>query len=174
MEAREFTSQLTELSLLEQTIYTNKALETLNRHQESASNTRALNLIGKEVVAIGDAIYAGGEGSSNVRFRLDEPTATTDVFIYDSLGRLIRSIPLGPKGAGEHSLTWDGRNQLGQVVPQGTYRVEIVGKNVKGDSVLPELNVQGRVQAVRFGTGDTVLLVAGIPVSMSDILEVRE
>jgi len=174
MEAREFTSQLAQLSMVEQAIQTNEALKTLNLYQESANNTRALNLIGKEVRASGDQISTGDGGSSEVRFRLDEPVATTDVFLYDPVGRLIRSIPLGPKGAGEHSWTWDGKDQTGQFVPPGTYRVEIVTTDVRGDSFKQDLMVQGTVEAVQFAGGEAVLLVSGVPLSMGDILEVRE
>jgi flagellar basal-body rod modification protein FlgD len=174
MEAREFTSQLTQLSLLEQTIHTNQSLDTLNLYQESANNTRAVSLIGKEVLARADTVYMGGEGGGTMRFSLDVPTATTDVFVYDSLGRLVRSASLGPKGAGEHSWVWDGRNQMGQLVPQGTYTLEVVGKDAYGDTINPELTMQGRVQAVQFRDGDTTLMVSGVPISLGDILEVRE
>ncbi len=41
--------------------------------------------------------------------------------VHDLRGRLVRVLLDGPLPAGEHELTWDGRDEAGRAVPSGTY-----------------------------------------------------
>lgn len=44
-----------------------------------------------------------------------------NLFIYDLLGREVRSFKQLPRAAGTMSVQWDGRDQSGQLVPAGVY-----------------------------------------------------
>ena len=46
---------------------------------------------------------------------------------YDSQGRMVRTLIDGRKEAGEHTVTWDGRNDSGQALPSGVYYYELGG-----------------------------------------------
>ena len=50
-----------------------------------------------------------------------------DVTIYNVLGQPLRQVWTGPLAAGEHRLTWDGRDAQGQPVATGVYvyRVQV-------------------------------------------------
>ena len=48
-----------------------------------------------------------------------------DVAIYNLLGQLVRQVWSGPLSAGEHRLTWDGRDELGQPVASGAYLYQV-------------------------------------------------
>lgn len=173
MEAREFTTQLAQMSLLEQAVMTNQALQTLNGFQLSAHNARSLDLIGKEVRARGNTIVHDGEGSSELHFSLAAAAATTEVHIYDEAGQLVRSITLGPRGEGDQLCEWEGKDDSGQPVPEGHYTFEVIAEDEKGEQVDAQLYLDGEVEAVQFKNGGIYLMVAGIPVSMEDIVEVR-
>jgi len=41
--------------------------------------------------------------------------------IFNSLGRRVRTLVDGVRGAGAHRVTWDGRSENGESVPSGTY-----------------------------------------------------
>jgi hypothetical protein len=41
--------------------------------------------------------------------------------VYDMNGRAVRTLVDGPRGAGEHSVTWNGRNDAGERVAGGVY-----------------------------------------------------
>ena len=51
--------------------------------------------------------------------------ATVDVAIYNLLGQLVRQVWSGPLAAGEHRLTWDGRDGQGQPVASGAYLYQL-------------------------------------------------
>lgn len=52
---------------------------------------------------------------------------------FDSQGRMVRTLVDGRKDAGEHTVTWDGRNDSGQALPSGVYYYEMAG-NVPKES----------------------------------------
>jgi hypothetical protein len=79
-----------------------------------------------------------GEGADHVAFQLYEPhpnpfsgTATirfslaaqrmTRLRIVDAAGRLVATLRHGVLPAGEHRVTWDGRNQAGRPAAAGVY-----------------------------------------------------
>ena len=48
-----------------------------------------------------------------------------DVGIYNLLGQLVRQVWSGPLAAGERRLTWDGRDEQGQLVASGAYLYQV-------------------------------------------------
>ena len=65
---------------------------------------------------------------TTLTFRLDRPAAVRLV-IYDVLGRAVRTLLDETRNAGEHTLTWDGKDAAGFNVPDGVYfyRLEAAG-----------------------------------------------
>ena len=57
---------------------------------------------------------------SAVRFGL-ERSGPVQLALYDIQGRRIRTLIEGSLGAGMHTLTWDGRDDRGHLVPSGAY-----------------------------------------------------
>jgi hypothetical protein len=57
---------------------------------------------------------------ADVAFRFALPRAGVfKVAVYDVTGRLIRRLASGPREAGEHRLSWDGRDEAGRSVASG-------------------------------------------------------
>ena len=53
-------------------------------------------------------------------FSLQRSTNAT-IRVLDVSGRLVRTIHQGPTPAGEHTATWDGRDESGSTVTAGVY-----------------------------------------------------
>lgn len=173
MDAREFTAQLAQFSLVEQALETNQQLKTLNLYEASANNARAVSLIGKEILAQGDKVTISDSGVGQLCFRLLGESAQTQVHVYDPAGRLVRSLDLGKRSSGEHSISWDGLDQQGRTLGQGTYSFQVVAKDSKGKNLEVEQYLRGTVQGATFRQGATSLLVNNVPVPLGSILEVR-
>ena len=54
-----------------------------------------------------------------------EHSGQTGLTIYDLQGRKVRELALGWQTAGDHGLTWDGRDQSGQNLSTGSYLVQL-------------------------------------------------
>ena len=56
-----------------------------------------------------------------------------EILIYNTLGKLVRTIDEGDKGAGQHTTVWDGKNDDGENVSSGVYFYQLRAK-VDGQS----------------------------------------
>jgi flagellar hook assembly protein FlgD len=63
-----------------------------------------------------------------IRFSIFE-SAATNISVYSLLGQKIRQISYNYFSAGDHQLTWDGRNDAGAPVPDGIYFIRITSGN---------------------------------------------
>lgn len=61
---------------------------------------------------------------TSVQFLLPSPQPV-NVRVYDSAGRLVRTLLSGPLGSGRHDLSWDGRDGSGQAVSNGIYYLRV-------------------------------------------------
>lgn len=52
---------------------------------------------------------------------LAAPQARVRLEVYDALGQRVRRLDLGPRDAGRHRLTWDGRDDAGGAAASGLY-----------------------------------------------------
>lgn len=62
--------------------------------------------------------------SAQIKFHL-AIAGVVFVRVYDVSGRMIRELSHGFRAVGEHSVNWDGRDQLGKMVASGAYFSEV-------------------------------------------------
>lgn len=48
-----------------------------------------------------------------------------DLRVFDTTGRLVRTLAEGRREAGEHSVVWDGANEQGEPLPSGVYYYQL-------------------------------------------------
>jgi flagellar basal-body rod modification protein FlgD len=170
----QFVSQLAQFSSLQAAMGTNTRLDTITSQNTGLANTQVVSLVGKQATVKGSLVTASGSGTAvPVGFTLASQTASTDVSIQDSAGNVIRTIPIGAHAAGLVRVSWDGRDNAGNVVPAGTYAVSVQAKTADGGSVSVAQETTGLVKSVAFDKGYPVLtLDNGMQVPVSDLIEV--
>jgi hypothetical protein len=62
--------------------------------------------------------------STSIRFELAAPSPV-QLRVFDISGRMIRVLLDSPAGAGPHEITWNGRDDAGQVLPSGVYYYQL-------------------------------------------------
>jgi flagellar basal-body rod modification protein FlgD len=175
----EMVAQLAEFSSLEQ-------LENMNQNLTSSldldliltqvlNNTAAAGLIGKSVLASGNAVEIdeAGEGTT-VNFDLAANADSLTVSIYDESGALVATIEQGGTEAGRQSLEWDGKDSSGNDLSAGTYTFKVNATDGEGNSIGVTPLVMGSVDVVKFVNGEAVLVLDGIEVSISEIIEIYQ
>ena len=63
--------------------------------------------------------------ATTIPLSVPDGAESVDVAIYNLLGQLVRQVWSGPLAAGEHRLTWDGRDGQGQLVASGAYLYQL-------------------------------------------------
>ena len=69
--------------------------------------------------------------STTIGFSLAAPGAT-ELQVFDVRGAHVRRLVAGDLGAGEHSVTWDGRDDAGARVPSGVYFYKLKSGDFEG------------------------------------------
>ena len=174
MESTEFTAQLAQFSSLEQLTNMNESLEYLQLYQSSINNAQAVGFIGKTVKATGDSINVKDGISNQIQFDLARDAETVNIHIYDASDNLVKTINCGSFSDGEQSTAWDGTNDDGETVSDGTYTFVVSAADAGGETIEASTYMTVVVTGVTFKEGNAYLLAGDIEISMSDVIEVTD
>ncbi len=173
MEGTDFTAQLAQFSGLEQQFAMNKNLVSIQAALSAQSKDGIIGYIGKTVKVNDDMIVAkDGQVDSGVYTLADRADVT--VYIYDDQGLEVRRIYNDWQDAGEYDLEWDGRDNSGDPVADGTYSFEVQAKDAEGLFVSCNSYVTGEVTGVTYNNGMPYLMVGDWVVAPSNIVEVTK
>lgn len=171
-----FIAQLAQFATVEQQSQMNSTLESLLMAQASSNQTGVANLVGKDVTFTSDQVTRGAADTQTViNGKLLEKATRMHAIITDASGKTVRDISLTAEvAAGPVSFNWDGRDSSGKPVPAGQYTVKLTAENAEKKSVAITPNGKGRASGVSFADGVPQLIVNGVRVRLSDVLEVNE
>ncbi|MCX6152994.1 MAG: hypothetical protein NT007_02415 [Candidatus Kapabacteria bacterium] len=175
---QEFASQLAQFSQLEQltNIYTlldsqGKSNQALS---QTISNSALPGMLGKTAKAETSSITFNGSSPASIGFNMPIQGANGEIRITDSKGKLVKSIPLGLSelSGGDHNINWDGKNSDGTVVSAGNYNFSVISSDGSGGSINSKSYTYGKIEAIRFKTDGTVLVINGQEVPLANISDV--
>ena len=173
MSGTDFTAQLAQFSSLEQQFATNKNLVSIQEALSAQGKDGIIDYIGKTVKVNDDMIVAkDGQVDSGIYTLEDRAEAT--IYIYDDEGLEVRRIYNGWQDAGEYDLGWDGRDNGGNTVADGTYSFEVQARDAQGLFVSYNGYVTGEVTGVTYNKGIPYLMVGGWVVAPSSVVEVTK
>ena len=153
----------------------NNQFETLNASMTSNQALQASSLVGRDVLVPGAAGVKKNDGGMAAMVKLPQPVDNLMVRIEDQMGQLIRTFDVGSSPAGDNRVEWDGKDQNGNPLPAGKYKVKAAGL-LDGESKEFEVSTYANVNSVLLGKGDgnVLLNLAGFesPVRLAEVLEV--
>ncbi|HWI82105.1 flagellar hook assembly protein FlgD [Ramlibacter sp.] len=168
MDNAQLTSQLAQMSTVSGIEKTNATLQTLLAQSSSAQMLQAASLVGRAVVVPGGQLALDG-GAASFAIDLPASAASARALITDAAGNPVRTIDLGSLPAGLHSQAWDGRNDAGQAMPAGLYRVDVVAAN-GANPVSAATLVAAQVRSVgQDAAGITLQLSGGRSAALADV-----
>ncbi len=172
LETDQITSQLAQLSTVEQQVNTNKNLEQLLNYFTQSQVTQNVSYIGKLVEAPGNlGSLLGGQGI--FVYSLAGESATTDVTISDPDGNVVYN-GSGTNLAGRNTFVWDGRNNEGTKAPDGTYVISVKAKDAGGNAIESVTSSSGKVTSVETIDGKTYIALGDILVPLDKVVSIRE
>jgi len=173
---QEFAAQLAQFSSLEQLMEMNSALgdnlEMSGFIANSVNNSIASSFIGKVVHAVGNQVHLGEESGVEIRFNQESASASTLVKIYNSAGTLVRSLDLGAVPGGGMTVEWDGKDQSGNRLPEGTYYTEALAFDYDNNNIDTVTFMMGRVTGVRYFDNMARLLIGDEEVLLENVIEI--
>jgi flagellar basal-body rod modification protein FlgD len=171
-DSTEYTAQLAQFSSLEQLSNVNQNLEYLQLYQASINNAQAVSFIGKQIMALGNAIEVDQGAADGCEFDLTADAAGVTVNIYDEGGDLVKTIEAGAMDAGRQTVQWDGTDQNGNPVADGNYTFEVMAVDADDQHVEAVTYTSGVVSGVTFSQGTTYFIMKNQRIAIGDIVEV--
>lgn len=175
LDSNQFTQQLVSMTQVEQQLLTNDLLKSLVSNTTNGVAT-AVSLIGKEVrAATVDAKLQNGK--AEWIYTLPRDANDVKIEVVDSTGKTVRTLaPEEAKGlkAGDHKVTWDGKDANGVKLPDGLYGLKVTAKDASYAAVPATVSIQGMVTGVEQSNGETLITVNGTPVLWNHITTIKQ
>lgn len=175
-DSSQFTSQLAQMSSVQEAVNTNANLEKLIALTGGSQINNAVNYIGRAVEAAGNQSQLIDDGQQKgALFLYDLPVEAKDVTINitDASNTVVYSGP-AYTDKGRNAVVWDGKNSLtGQDMPVGTYNFTVLAKDFAGNALEAKTYTTGIVTAVDTQDGDVTLSLGNIRVDVGDVSAIR-
>ncbi len=128
MDNAQVTTQMAQMSTVAGIQQLNNTLLAVAGQMDVSQSMQAANLIGKQVLVPGSKVSLGTSQDGEkvaMPYGIDLVSGATStvVQIKDSSGKVVREYDLGAKDAGVYSLEWDGLDNDGSPLADGSYTV---------------------------------------------------
>ncbi|WP_430391062.1 flagellar hook assembly protein FlgD [Dyella sp. 20L07] len=169
----QFVSQMAQFSQLSATQQLDTDLQTLSTNLNSSLQTSQVlsssNLVNRQVLVPSSTVSFDGSNAVGGAVNVTSAGSVT-VQVVDGNGNTVRTMSLGSKNPGLAQFSWDGKDDSGNTVADGSYTL----KAISGTSSL-DTYVAGTVTGVGYGgsTLGTYLQVSGVGgVSLSQVAQI--
>jgi len=170
MDSNAFTQQLVMYSQVEQQIDSNANLKTLISQGTSNAAAMTTGYLGKKVsITNGNASLMGG--AANWTYNLGTAAATNQIMVTDATGKTVYT-GTGDLTAGNHTFTWDGKDNNGNQLADGVYKLTVTATDVAGNDVTSAIASAGTVTQIDMTSGTPQLVVGNMEVGLGDIAAV--
>lgn len=169
MDSNQFTQQLVSFTGVEQSIATNKNLESLIAQNQALTTTNAVGYLGKEVTIASDKAGLGEDGTVKWEYALSAPTKKTKLIVKDQNGLEVHS-ENGELKSGLHQFVWNA--------PEGTekeiYTLEVEAVSPNDEKVDFNIYSKGIVESLETVNGNVLLAANGLLTSPTNVLTVKD
>ncbi|MCE2927332.1 MAG: hypothetical protein LW823_06815 [Rickettsiales bacterium] len=129
----------------------------------------------------GNSTVAATGGNADLRhakpefvYYLAQDAASLTVTIKDKNGGVIRRDTTGgTKIAGRHEYQWDGKDNNGNAMPEGEYKIEIAAKDSAGKDIVAKTFMTGIVTSIDSVNGSAFLSIGDIAIPLERVTSIR-
>lgn len=175
---QEFAAQLAQFSQLEQLIDIKSLIEEQNSVNnilsQTISNSALPGMLGKNAMGLSDVISFNGQDSIGFAYQNTYNASSGMIEIRDTAGNLINNIELNGSQLtqGLQNFEWDGKDDNGEVVANGNYKISVKLTDASGATYNPDIYVRGKIEAVRFKAEGTMLVINGMEIPLNKISDI--
>jgi len=166
MDSSQFTQQLVEFSQVEQQIDTNTNLKSLITLGQNQTSSYAMSYLGKNVVMT-NGQQALSNGTADWTYGLNNDAASTTLTVTNSSGKIVYSAP-GATGAGTHDFPWNGQDNNGNHLPDGTYTLGVSSVASDGSAVTTSVASKGLVSGIDMSGTSPQLVIGTMEVPLTN------
>jgi flagellar basal-body rod modification protein FlgD len=148
LDNAQVTTQMAQISTVRGVETLNQTMKGLLAQLGQASPLDALGMIGRHVLAEGNAFerVSEADGAMRAGFELAKAADQVQVRVLDANGQAVFTRTWGPTEAGMQLFEWNGKDAAGADAPAGSYRIEVAasaGGSAVGVTTLAPIRVLG-------------------------------
>ncbi|HYZ32361.1 MAG TPA: flagellar hook capping FlgD N-terminal domain-containing protein [Crenalkalicoccus sp.] len=170
MDVSQMTQQLVAFAQVEQQISTNTNLDKLIGLQQATQLTAAAPLMGHTVEVTGNQLSLQ-DGRATLRLPAAGAATSALITITDGQGRTLRRATVA-LGTAPQDWQWDGRDSLGQRLPDGAYGFSVGGRDATGAAQTITVTAKATATAVERSNGELKLVLGGLAVGFDKVASV--
>jgi len=169
MSNAEFTSQITQFTMLDEMQSMNAKLAENLLVGQTINNTAMLGLVGKNVTVEGNKVWRTEGASSESVLAADGP-GTVVIEVTDDTGHVVATYRKTIE-RGLNDVTWDGNLDTGEPAGDGTYTISVSQADGSEDVSFTTL-MTGPVEGLRYDNNMAVVIIDGQEYYVADIYKV--
>ena len=176
MDPHEMSAQLAQFTTVEKLAEIHNVMQTQLMYLASINNAQGIEFLGKTVTVFDNRILLTDGRPSHAALELSAPAEVT-VTIRDKAGNTVRTLNLGPLEKGRHAIEWDGKDDSGNSVPDGTYTFQVEAVGSDGNPVDVRTLIVEKVYGFRVDAGVSYLIIGdsdGLEVPIGSVLSIEE
>jgi flagellar basal-body rod modification protein FlgD len=170
MDTNQFTQQLVMYSQVEQQIQGNSHLKTLIAQGQSSAAAVATGYLGKKV-SITNGMASLSSSEAKWTYNLQSAAQSANLTVTDASGKVVY-VGDAEKAAGNHAFTWDGKDNNGNQLADGVYKLSVTASDVAKNPVTTAVASAGTVSQIDMTGGTPQLIVGHMSMNLSDIAAV--
>lgn len=171
MDNSQITSQLAQLSTVTGVNKINDTLASLSSSLDANQYMQSASLVGHDIVVTGNQVQVS-DGTGRMAYALKGDADTVTISIKDAAGTVVRTIDAGAGKADVHFVDWDGKDNAGKSVADGTYTFDVTATAQKASVDTTALTI-GHVSGLIPGSGGGQLQLGALGrVDLSQVIEI--
>lgn len=169
MDTNQFTQELVQFSSVEQQITTNTSLTKLIELTQASEVIQASSMVGRQVTVAADHVpLQGGRGMVQFTTPAAQPV---QIGIFTESGRKLTDVSVSAQ-KGVNNWAWDGKDSTGKQLPDGAYKLAVIGADSAGKATAVPFNVVGTATGVESENNTVRLRLGGLSVNFNTVRSV--
>ena len=169
LDNAQLTSQLAQMSTVSGIEKLNSAFQSMLAQSGSSQVLQSASMIGRTVLVPGSELAL--KKGTDVPFAVEMPQSAdaVKVTVTNAAGNTVRSFDLGSLPQGVKTLSWDGLNNTGVSVADGSYTVNVVATRSDAKVAASALTYSSVTSVSQGASGVALDLASGGKAALSDV-----
>ena len=169
LDNAQLTSQLAQMSTVSGIEKLNSAFQSMLAQSGSSQVLQSASMIGRTVLVLGSELAL--KKGTDVPFAVEMPQSAdaVKVTVTNAAGNTVRSFDLGSLPQGVKTLSWDGLNNTGVSVADGSYTVNVVATSGDAKVAASALTYSSVTSVSEGASGVALDLASGSKAALSDV-----
>lgn len=169
LDNAQLTSQLAQMSTVSGIEKLNSAFQSMLAQSGSSQVLQSASMIGRTVLVPGSELAL--KKGTDVPFAVEMPQSAdaVKVTVTNAAGNTVRSFDLGSLPQGVKTLSWDGLNDTGASVADGSYTVNVVATSGDAKVAASALTYANVTSVSQGASGVALSLASDAKASLADV-----